>query len=136
MTPDVIKSRILAVLRREPRRNRETLAAAGVLDYRAGGDAIYDLVKSGLVTIGPDSVMTINGDEDRKSRYATLTARELEVVTLIAAGLTSRDIAEKLEITTKTVDSHRTHAMKKLGLRNNVELAREAILVGLAPVPT
>lgn len=80
--------------------------------------------------------MTLDPGESRESRYAALTARELEVVTLIAVGMTSRDIAEKLEITTKTVDSHRTHAMKKLRLRNNVELAREAVLVGLAPVPT
>ena len=60
-----------------------------------------------------------------------LSPRELEVVTLIAEGLTSEEIAEKLYISKKTVDRHRANMLEKLGMRNRVELTRYAIRRGL-----
>jgi DNA-binding NarL/FixJ family response regulator len=60
-----------------------------------------------------------------------LTPRELEVVKLIAEGLTSREIAETLVISEKTVDRHRGNVLDKLGMRNRVELTRYAIRRGL-----
>jgi DNA-binding NarL/FixJ family response regulator len=60
-----------------------------------------------------------------------LTAREMQVVKLIAEGLTSEEIAERLVLSKKTVERHRTNVLSKLGLRNRVELTRYAIRRGL-----
>jgi DNA-binding NarL/FixJ family response regulator len=60
-----------------------------------------------------------------------LTPRELEVVKLIAEGLTSDEVAEQLSISSKTVDRHRANVLEKLGMRNRVELTRYAIRRGL-----
>ena len=53
-----------------------------------------------------------------------LTPRELEVVKLIAEGMTSDEIARELFISKKTVDRHRANVLEKLGMRNRVELSR------------
>lgn len=56
--------------------------------------------------------------------WNTLTDREKQVATSLACGMTCREIAEQLSISVKTVDTHRGHVMKKLEVRNNVELLR------------
>jgi DNA-binding NarL/FixJ family response regulator len=60
-----------------------------------------------------------------------LTARELQVVKLIAEGFTSDEIADALVISRKTVDHHRAKVLDKLGMRNAAELTRYAIRRGL-----
>jgi DNA-binding NarL/FixJ family response regulator len=61
-----------------------------------------------------------------------LTARESEIVKLIAEGHTSREIAELLVISDKTVERHRANILDKLGMRDRVDLTRYAIRRGLA----
>jgi DNA-binding NarL/FixJ family response regulator len=56
-----------------------------------------------------------------------LTRREQEVLAALASGKTGREIADELFISIKTVETHRSHILDKLGLRNNAELARYAI---------
>lgn len=63
-----------------------------------------------------------------------LTERELEVVRLVAEGLSSRAIAERLSISTKTVDTHRANIMEKLGVHNMAELIKYAIREGIVSV--
>jgi two-component system invasion response regulator UvrY len=63
---------------------------------------------------------------------SALTARELQVMEMLSRGMTNREIAEHLEISIKTVDTHRGHVLKKLGLRNNSELTRFAVRHGYA----
>ncbi|MDK9718507.1 MAG: response regulator transcription factor [Trichlorobacter sp.] len=60
-----------------------------------------------------------------------LTDRELEVIRLVACGMSSRLIGESLGISNKTVDNHRTNIMNKLGIHTTAELVRYAIKVGL-----
>jgi DNA-binding NarL/FixJ family response regulator len=60
-----------------------------------------------------------------------LTARELEVVKLIAEGHTSDEIAAQLVLSKKTVERHRANVLGKLGMRNRVDLTRYAIRRGL-----
>lgn len=61
----------------------------------------------------------------------TLTAREREVLTCIAEGMTNREIAEALVISIKTVERHRENIMAKLDMHNRVELVKYAIKKGL-----
>ena len=56
-----------------------------------------------------------------------LTKREMEVLALVASGKTNKDIAESLFISVKTVETHKTHILIKLGLNNNSELIRYAV---------
>lgn len=65
--------------------------------------------------------------ETGAERLSTLTPRELEVLKLIATGLPQKRIAERLSISIKTVDNHRSNLMKKLGIHDRVRLARFAI---------
>lgn len=60
-----------------------------------------------------------------------LTNREREVLQLVAEGHTTREIAQVLKLSTKTIDSHREHIMEKLGIRNIAGLTKYAIREGL-----
>jgi DNA-binding NarL/FixJ family response regulator len=60
-----------------------------------------------------------------------LTPREDEVLKLIAEGHSSRDIADLLTISLKTVERHRSNILQKLGMRDRTELTRYAIRAGL-----
>jgi DNA-binding NarL/FixJ family response regulator len=62
---------------------------------------------------------------------SALTPRELEVVRLVAEGETNKRIAALLNISIKTVDTHRTTAMRKLGFHTAVELARYAVRMNM-----
>jgi two-component system response regulator NreC len=64
-------------------------------------------------------------------RLAVLTAREQEVCRLLAYGYTNGEVAEKLFISDRTVETHRTNIMGKLGLNSRAELVRFAIDNGL-----
>lgn len=56
-----------------------------------------------------------------------LTKRELEVLGLVASGKSNKQVGDELFISTKTVDTHKTHILDKLGLSNTAELVRYAI---------
>jgi len=70
-------------------------------------------------------------DELSFDQRVALTAREREVVRLIAQGMSNREIAGALNVAFKTADAHRTNAMQKLGVHNSAELATYAIRHGL-----
>jgi DNA-binding NarL/FixJ family response regulator len=66
--------------------------------------------------------------------YGTLTAREQEILRLLAEGLTAKEIAQKLFISPKTVENHRANLMNKLDLHSTIELVRYAAKLGLIDV--
>ncbi|HVS29464.1 MAG TPA: response regulator transcription factor [Solirubrobacteraceae bacterium] len=68
---------------------------------------------------------------DGQAPAEPLTPREQEVVKLIAEAYTNRQIAEILQLAEKTVESHRGNVLRKLGMRDRVELVRWAIRQGL-----
>lgn len=74
-------------------------------------------------------------EPEATSEEVTLTDREREVLILVAEGYSSRQIAETLGISPKTVDVHRTNLMRKLNLHNRVEITRYAIRHGLISPP-
>jgi len=65
-------------------------------------------------------------DGSQESPISALTARELEIFQLIGLGRSTREIAETLHVSIKTVDSHRAHIIEKFELRNTKELSRYA----------
>ena len=73
------------------------------------------------------SALELAGD----AGIAQLTRRESEILALIAEGHTTREIAEMLVISPRTVDRHRDNLLDKLNLRNRIELTRYAIRAGL-----
>lgn len=68
------------------------------------------------------------------SRYDTLSAREREVLQLVAEGHSNGEIAELLFIGTRTVETHRSNVMAKLGVRNQTDLVHFMIQRGLITV--
>ncbi len=77
-----------------------------------------------------DYLLRVRSGEERDS-YSALTEREREILKLVAEGLTNNQIAERLFISPKTVDTHRTHIMDKLNLHSRAELVKYAMRRGL-----
>ena len=63
--------------------------------------------------------------------YERLTTRERQVLQLIAEGKTNRRISEELELAVKTVDTHRSHLMRKLNIHDQTSLVKFAIRKGI-----
>jgi two-component system response regulator NreC len=68
---------------------------------------------------------------DNADPYRNLTAREREVFHLVVDGLTTKEIAKRLEIGSKTAENHRARVLDKLDVRNTAELVRYAMRKGL-----
>jgi two-component system, NarL family, response regulator NreC len=66
--------------------------------------------------------------------YETLTTRERQVLQLAAEGRTNADIAAALFVSPRTVETHRAHLMRKLGLRTQADLIRYALRRGIIPL--
>ena len=69
--------------------------------------------------------------EEESTAYAILTAREREVLQLIAEGVSTKEIAYKLDVSAKTIESHRRNIMQKLDAKNIPQLVKYAIRQGL-----
>ncbi len=82
-------------------------------------------VSKGVVS---DYVQRLRGDAPEDGR---LTPRQREVLQLIAEGLSTKEIARRLDISVKTADTHRTQLMKQLDIHEVAGLVRYAMRVGL-----
>jgi len=72
--------------------------------------------------------------DDALDPQQQLTAREREVIQLSVEGYTCREIAERLGVSKRTIETHRGKAMHKLGLHTRIELLRYAISRGILPL--
>jgi len=111
---------------------------AGASGYVLKAAADQDLVEAVRAASRGEPFLTsaaqqalITGFLNRGDEPAALTPREQEVVKLIAEAHTNREIAEILQLSEKTVESHRARVLQKLGMRDRVELVRYAIRSGL-----
>ena len=115
---------------------------AGASGYvlKSGADTdIVDAVRAAMrgdSYLYPSAVTTLVRDYVERGgrgeeQFDVLTPRELEVLKLIAEAYTSKQIADELFISIKTVDRHRQNILEKLGMRDRVELTRYAIRRGL-----
>ncbi|RPI99839.1 MAG: DNA-binding response regulator [Chloroflexi bacterium] len=69
--------------------------------------------------------------ENGNDPWATLSAREVDVLRLVALGHTNSDIADQLSISVKTVETYRARGMEKLGLSTRAQLVRDALARGI-----
>ncbi len=96
------------------------------------------VIRSGQFYLSPTAQSVMVGDYlqrvrsgEEKDSYSSLTEREREILKLVAEGYTNNQIAERLVISPKTVDTHRTHVMDKLNLHSRAELVKYAMRRGL-----
>ena len=110
-------------------------ASGYVLKAQADTDLLAAIraVERGEPFLSPEAQRTLIKDvlERGSSGEEELTPREEEVVKLVAEANTTKQIAELLHLSEKTVENHRANAMRKLGMRDRVELVRYAIRRGL-----
>ncbi|HZU60700.1 MAG TPA: response regulator transcription factor [Solirubrobacteraceae bacterium] len=113
---------------------------AGASGYVLKQEADQDLVGA-IRAVGRDEAFLTNAaersilrqwvSEGRPGPKDPLTPREEEVVKLIAEAYTNAEIASLLHLSEKTVESHRSNVLRKLGMRDRVQLVRYAIRRGL-----
>lgn len=110
--------------------------ARGYIMKEAGGEALLGAVRqilSGQAYVSPRmAAKLVESATSRQPRGATnpmerLTDREFEVFRLIGEGKTTHAIAAQLNLSTKTVDVHRSHLKEKLGLADSTQLIRHAV---------
>ncbi|HLI89311.1 MAG TPA: response regulator transcription factor [Ktedonobacteraceae bacterium] len=115
-------------------------ASGYMLKEAADTDLISALriIQSGQFYLSPAAQSVMVGDYlqrvrtgEEKDSYSSLTEREREILKLVAEGYTNNQIAERLVISPKTVDTHRTHIMDKLNLHSRAELVKYAMRRGL-----
>ncbi len=100
---------------------------AAIRAVARGGVYLHPAVAKNLVS---DYIRRVDSGEE-KAHYDGLSERERQVLTLVAEGKTSQQIAGELFLSVNTVQTHRSHIMEKLGLQNRAELIRYAIRRGL-----
>ena len=116
-----------------------SLGADGYLLKNARPDeiltAIREVMRGGCYFSPPVAREIVDQIREPKRRgdepFTQLSSREREVLRHIAEGLSAKEIATRLNISTKTVEAHRTSLMRKLGVRKATELVRYAVRHGL-----
>ncbi|MFC1910054.1 response regulator [Chloroflexota bacterium] len=117
--------------------------ATGYVPKRALGSELVTAIRAvhkGESFLYPSAAMTLI--EEYRSQtlkidpYDSLTAREREVLKLIAEGRTSKEIAAMLYLSLKTILAHRSRIMEKLNIHNRTELIKFAMRKGLVSIDT
>jgi len=128
-----VQGRILAAAdayhaKLEPRPHRPSVSKSDAMQH------LRDEVRAGrLDTDAVDAVLVAAGHQQRKRKEwpAGLTTREVDVLRLLARGLSNKEIAERLVISRKTADNHVEHIYTKLGVTNRASAAMRAMQHGL-----
>jgi DNA-binding NarL/FixJ family response regulator len=139
LQPDAV---IVTLTRHNDDAYLQELLRAGVSAYVLKQSAPAELIQAIRATAAGgqylDSTLTARvtagflGREGRKLSQsgATLSDRESEVLRLIAAGYSNKEIAVRLALSVKTVEAHKANAMRKLGLNGRIDIVKYAILQG------
>ncbi|TND10597.1 MAG: LuxR family transcriptional regulator [Bacteroidetes bacterium] len=113
--------------------------ASGVVLKIAGSEellkAVHEILAGGRY-ISEEARAALDGKSDSgiktdEEPAEQLTSREIEIIRLIAEGLTNTEIGEKLFISPRTVDTHRTNIFRKLNVSNAADLIRYGFRSGL-----
>lgn len=123
------KSKILVVSTFSQRYYVETMLEKGAKGYLLKNASSNEIIEA-IHSVFDDEIFLSKEISDNLKKNATqpisLSRREIEVLKLIATGLTNKEIAEKLFISPLTVDSHRKKLITKLDVRNTASLIKKA----------
>jgi DNA-binding NarL/FixJ family response regulator len=140
------RAKVIALSMHADKRFVRHMFAAGAAGYVLKGSAFEEVaaaiktVAAGRIYISPkitDQVLADYVKQLAKSSAGAespLSGREREVLQMLAEGKSSRKIAERLQVSVTTVDTHRKHIMDKLGFRTIAELTKYAVREGLTPL--
>ena len=136
------KCKVLALSMHSDRRFVTGMFEAGASGYLLKdcafaelANAIRTVVGGGLYTsprIGADVITELmrKSGRNRRSNKIDLTDREREILQLIAEGKSTKDMADSLGVSVKTIETHRQHIMQKIGVHNVALLTKYAIREG------
>jgi DNA-binding NarL/FixJ family response regulator len=132
--------KVLALSVHEDRGYLEQAVQAGVTGYvlkRAAADDLIQAIRTvarGGVYLDPamagvalSNIARSDAPGASSEREGRLTERETEVLRLVAKGYTNREIGEQLDVSTKTVETHKARAMEKLGLESRADIVSYAV---------
>ena len=140
---DIPQTKVIALSMHSSRQHVDRMFVAGASGYvlkECAFDELYDAiqeVRKGRFYISPSIARTFVenytqvSDKNEKLPFSDFTKKEREVLQLIAEGEKTKDIAEKLFISVKTVETHRRNIMRKLNIFSVAGLTRFAIKEGL-----
>jgi DNA-binding NarL/FixJ family response regulator len=138
------EARIVALSSHADRRYVKAMLGAGAFGYVLKANAYDDLRRAVEAAakgkkylcsdVTEDVIEGALADNGGGSAFEVLGPRELEVLQLIAEGLTSSEIATRLGVATSTVETHRRNIMGKLGLHSVAELTKYAVREGVSPL--
>ena len=143
ITNEVPGVKIIALSMHSEKQFVEGMLRAGAAGYLLKDSAFEELIKAIRVVCAGKKYLSPEAAEILLRDYATpsigrdieqepnLTLREREVLQLISEGLTTKEIAKRLNISAKTVETHRKKIMDKLDLYTVAELTRYAVQIGL-----
>jgi len=130
-------TRVLALTVHEDRGYLQQLMQAGASGYllkRAAADDLIHAIRAvarGGTYLDPSLAgKVLGGLARRPAQGGALSDREEEVLRLIARGFTNREIAARLEVSVKTVETHKARAMEKLGVDSRAGIVAHAIQAG------
>lgn len=142
------KPKVIGLSMHSDRRYVAQMLKAGAAGYILKNSAFGELaqaittVMKGEVYLSPAVAETVVDDHrrvvkhDENSVYVLLSKREREVLRQIAEGRSTKDIASALDISVKTVETHRRQIMEKLKLRSVAELTKYAVKEGVTDLET
>ena len=110
-----------------PKRASPDDLLAAIRVAAAGNVFLHPIVAGALVQ---DYLRRVRSGAEHES-YDGLTRRQREVLTLIAEGISNQDIADRLEISVRTVERHRENIMERLNLHSRTDLVKYALRKGL-----
>lgn len=139
---DVPEARVLVLTMHEEHEYVLHAVRAGAAGYLLKEAATAELIAAvrnlhaGQGHFSPQAALALAAQIQQPGReledpYQALTSREREVFHLIVEGQTTKEIARRLDISTKTAENHRFRVLNKLAVRNTAELVRYAVRHGL-----
>jgi DNA-binding NarL/FixJ family response regulator len=137
LTAELPRVRVLVLTMHEEDEYVLQMVRAGAAGYLVKHAATTELlnairaVAAGGVHFGPYAtrilVDQLQQPQPVADPYGSLSAREREVLHLVVDGLTIKEIAQRLDVSAKSAENHRSRVLAKLGVRNTAELVRYAV---------
>lgn len=145
MRKEFARVRVLALSMHADRRFAMEMLRAGASGYLLKDSAFEELAHAVRAVTANHTYLChriadlvikdyINLTAKETSAFSVLTAREREVLQLIAEGKATKEIASHMKVSVKTVETHRQQLMERLGVRSIAELTKYAIREGLTSV--